>query len=81
MPFPPHDRPASSVSLQRTSLHLAEWLSGEHHGSERSWSGVATLGEAGPDDVSFLSTTATSDGRRRPVDASAHPGRTCITVR
>lgn len=69
------------MSLPRTSLHLAEWLSGEHHGSERSWSGVATLREAGPDDVSFFTGNGHPQTDAGVLLTRAHiPGRTCITV-
>lgn len=69
------------MTRQRSSLHLAEWLGGEHHGSEHFWTGLATLDEAGPGDVSFFTGSGAVNSEagvllgKRALDA-----RTCIVL-
>ena len=69
------------MTRERSSLHLAQWLGGEHHGDERRWTALATLSEAEPEDLSFY----TGRGHVRSAAGillvkHAIPGRTCIVV-
>ena len=69
------------MKRQRSSLHLAEWLGGAHHGSEHRWTGLATLDEAGPDDVSFYTGVGALDTNAGILLVKgAVDGRTCIIV-
>ena len=69
------------MTLQHSSLRLAEWLDGEHHGSERRWTGLATLDDAGPDDVSFYTgKTSVESSAGVVLSTCALPDRTCIIV-
>jgi len=65
-----------------SSLLLAEWLDGDHHGAEVLWTDLATLDTASPTDVSFTERQLDSPCEagvllaRAPVE-----GRTSITVK
>jgi UDP-3-O-[3-hydroxymyristoyl] glucosamine N-acyltransferase len=70
--------------MPSSSLSLADWLGGSHHGEEVTYSGLASLETAGPKDVSFLSTDRRTDDTesaaglllvKQPIS-----GRTCICV-
>lgn len=69
------------MTRERSSLHLADWLGGEHHGDECRWTRLATLDEAGPEDLSFYvgaGTVQSAAGTllvKHPI-----PGRTCVVV-
>lgn len=69
------------MNEQRSSLNLASWLGGEHHGIEQPWDGLATLDEAGPRDVSFYTGGGTPSSRAAVlIVKQALVGRTCIVL-
>jgi UDP-3-O-[3-hydroxymyristoyl] glucosamine N-acyltransferase len=64
-----------------SSLLLAEWLGGTHHGPELQWSGLATLETATDTDVSFAATTnAVSSNACVLLLNEAVSNRTCVVV-
>lgn len=64
-----------------SSLVLADWLSGTHHGPEIQWSGLATLETASATDVSFatrINGITSNAGIVLATEAIAN--KTCIVV-